>query len=184
MYKCVDYKVIDWEHHGLIKREITAQKILDAAKARFAAGLPAPSKPQVATKEPREASESPTDVSDEDQIDVDDYTGPAVDIAKLNVNDVVVDLSVMHYGMKEKNPLKSVRFYSKNNRDSRSFHFALWDSCQLTCFSWSECIPAAKGDYSSLMPRVFAEVLLRIYTKDSRYVLCQVNPFTEVQSTD
>jgi len=38
----------------------------------------------------------------------------------VNVKDVVVDFSTMHYGMKEKNPLDSVGFYSKIHPDSAS----------------------------------------------------------------
>lgn len=32
---------------------------------------------------------------------------------ELTPNDVIVDFSTMHYGMKERNPLDSIEFYSK-----------------------------------------------------------------------
>ena len=40
------------------------------------------------------------------------------DFQSITPNDVIVDLSVMHYGMKDKNPLDSVEFYSKRRPNS------------------------------------------------------------------
>ena len=40
------------------------------------------------------------------------------DTINIKVEDVIVDFSTMHYGMKEKNPLDSVGFYSKLHPDS------------------------------------------------------------------
>jgi hypothetical protein len=37
---------------------------------------------------------------------------------ELSEDDVIVDFSMMHYGMKEKNPLAYVKFYSKRNISS------------------------------------------------------------------
>ncbi|KAJ3573732.1 hypothetical protein NP233_g2239 [Leucocoprinus birnbaumii] len=71
------------------------------------------------------------------------------DFPELKEEDVIVDLSTMHHGMKEENPLKYVKFYSKRNP--------------------SACRNAEKGDYSTLQPDCFAEVLLRIYTKKPEY---------------
>lgn len=48
----------------------------------------------------------------------------AQDVEKTGVlfsaNNVIVDLSYMHYGMEEKNPMHSIKFYSKNNPDRES----------------------------------------------------------------
>jgi len=55
----------------------------------------------------------------------------------------------MHYGMKDKSPLEFVKFYPKNRPN--------------------ECFYAKRGDLSLLMPANFAEVLLRVYTKDVRF---------------
>ncbi|KIM40306.1 hypothetical protein M413DRAFT_446483 [Hebeloma cylindrosporum] len=63
----------------------------------------------------------------------------------LEEDDVRVDFPVMHYGMKEKNPLDFVRFYSKRTPNESS--------------------KAERGVYSNLMPQYFAEHVLRIYTK-------------------
>lgn len=39
-------------------------------------------------------------------------------LPELEEDDVIVDFSTMHYGMKEENPLKYVKFYSKRNPTS------------------------------------------------------------------
>jgi len=67
----------------------------------------------------------------------------------LSAEDIIVDLSPMHYGMQEKNPLDFIKFYSKHRPN--------------------ECSIAEWGDISLLMPASFAEVLLRVYTRDVRY---------------
>jgi len=77
------------------------------------------------------------------------------DIATLDAKDVIVDLSPMHYGMKDKNPLDFVKFYHKRT-PSVSQH-------------------AGAGDISLLMPETFGEVLLRVYTRrNSCFGLIQV----------
>lgn len=43
---------------------------------------------------------------------------PPKDFPGLSEDDVIVDFSTMHYGMKEKNPLAYVKFYSKRNPSS------------------------------------------------------------------
>lgn len=72
-----------------------------------------------------------------------------IDVDALTKDDVIVDFSLMHYGMKERNPLDFVKFYSKRNPN----HGA----------------PAVPGDYSNLMPQYHAEMLMRIYTKKVEY---------------
>ncbi|KAF5353677.1 hypothetical protein D9758_008643 [Tetrapyrgos nigripes] len=71
---------------------------------------------------------------------------PELDVAALKPEDVIVDFSTMHYGMKEKNPVDNVRFYSKRDLN--------------------KCYPAREGDYSSLRPTVYAETVLQVFTKD------------------
>ncbi|KAF9457401.1 hypothetical protein BDZ94DRAFT_233579 [Collybia nuda] len=73
-----------------------------------------------------------------------------VDAGALTAHDVIVDFSVMHYGMKEKNPLDFVKFYSKRNPN--------------------QGYSASRGDYSNLMPTYHAELLVRIFTKAAEYV--------------
>ncbi|EPS95195.1 hypothetical protein FOMPIDRAFT_1025878 [Fomitopsis schrenkii] len=67
----------------------------------------------------------------------------------LRPEHVVVDISMMHYGMKDKNPLDTVSFYSKLNANTSQ--------------------KAKPHDVSLLMPAEFGEVLLRIYTRETRF---------------
>ncbi|KAI3605683.1 sam domain and hd domain-containing protein 1 [Moniliophthora roreri] len=74
---------------------------------------------------------------------------PQIDITKLKDDDVIVEFTTLHHGMKERNPLDFVKFYSKMNPN--------------------KCRNAQPGDYSTVMPTTFAEVLMRVYTKESKY---------------
>ncbi|KAJ7799695.1 hypothetical protein B0H14DRAFT_2902501 [Mycena olivaceomarginata] len=76
--------------------------------------------------------------------------GTLDELAELTPDSVIVDHTTMHYGMKEKNPLDFVKFYSKRNPDT--------------------CAHAQTGDYSMLMPQIFAEMYLTIFTKHPRYL--------------
>ncbi|KAJ7983116.1 hypothetical protein DFH06DRAFT_1172457 [Mycena polygramma] len=76
--------------------------------------------------------------------------GTEIDLTDLTPDTVIVDLSTMHYGMKDKNPLDFVKFYSKRN--------------------FNKCARAQKGDYSMLMPAIFAEVNLTIFTRHPQYL--------------
>ncbi|KLO13832.1 hypothetical protein SCHPADRAFT_827447, partial [Schizopora paradoxa] len=77
--------------------------------------------------------------------ETDDVTQELVD--KLDKSHVIVDICRMHYGMKEHNPLDSVRFYSKRNtKGMNPLH--------------------NRGDSSTLMPSCFGECLIRVYTRD------------------
>ena len=76
----------------------------------------------------------------------------------------------MHYGMKNKNPLHFVKFYPKT-RPNGMFYCI---QCFLNTISNQyllECFHVQRGDLSLLMPEQFGEVLLRVYTKDVRFVL-------------
>ncbi len=88
-------------------------------------------------------------------------------ILELTEDDVIVDFSTMHYGMKDENPLKYVKFYTKRSPTSMFL-------CLLGFYSYSRrngvgCRNAEKGDYSTLQPECFSEILLRIYTKKPEY---------------
>ncbi|KAF7331095.1 HD-domain/PDEase-like protein [Mycena venus] len=75
---------------------------------------------------------------------------PHLDLTELTPDSVIVDHTTLHYGMKDKNPLDFVKFYSKRNPDT--------------------CAHAQKGDYSMLMPPIFAEVYLTIFSKHPQFV--------------
>ncbi|KAJ7683564.1 hypothetical protein B0H17DRAFT_1205071 [Mycena rosella] len=73
-----------------------------------------------------------------------------IDLTELTPDSVIVDHAMLHYGMKDKNPLDFVKFYSKRNFNKAS--------------------RAQKGDYSMLMPPIFAEVNLTVFTKHPQYL--------------
>ncbi|KAF8554681.1 HD-domain/PDEase-like protein [Imleria badia] len=70
-------------------------------------------------------------------------------VAQLKPSHVIVTCSLMHYGKGEHNPLDEVTFYSKKKPH--------------------ECAKADFSDISLLMPSSFAEVWLRVYTKDGTF---------------
>ncbi|KAG6872253.1 hypothetical protein C0995_011512 [Termitomyces sp. Mi166 len=114
LYKMVDYKVVDWPWAEIFEKNITPERIVEAA---------------------RELGNEDSSINEI--------------VKTLSVKHVICDFSLMHYGMKEKNPLDFVKFYSKR-------HF-------------NESSHAERGVYSNLMPQFFAELLVRIYTRDIDY---------------
>jgi len=126
LYKMVDFKAFPWSLIKVCEDHFTPERIVEAAKA-----LPASARVS-----------SQDDPEEAEQID------PA-DIAALEPRHVIVDMAKMHYGMKDKNPLDSVRFYSKHHPD--------------------RCAQADHSDISLLMPPTFGEALLRVYTRDTRF---------------
>ncbi|KAF9262499.1 HD-domain/PDEase-like protein [Marasmius fiardii PR-910] len=67
----------------------------------------------------------------------------------LEPSDIIVEFTTLHHGMKEKNPLDFVKFYSKYNPNN--------------------CGVAQPGDYSTIMSQSFAEVMMRVYTKKPEF---------------
>uniref|UniRef100_A0A8C8DP52 SAM domain and HD domain 1 n=1 Tax=Oryzias sinensis TaxID=183150 RepID=A0A8C8DP52_9TELE len=63
----------------------------------------------------------------------------------LQPQDFIVNVIVMDYGMKEKNPINNVRFYCKNDPN--------------------KAIQIRKNQVSKLLPEHFAEQLIRVYFK-------------------
>ena len=104
LYKCVDYKVIDWPDSEIFTNHITPKKIVESALALISV----PNTPDFIP------DFGDLGLSTEENVGM----LPTSDISNtrlLQESDVIVDFSTMHYGMKEKNPLDSVRFYSKLN---------------------------------------------------------------------
>lgn len=134
LYKCVDFKVIEWAYRDMVRDCITPATVVSFARN--------------ATLENGE----------DGNLDIDDLTE----------EHVIVDMASMHYGMQDKNPLDFVKFYSKNNPNSQCCEvFTVWFISE---FWYAECASAQKGDMTMLLPACFGEVMLRIYTKDARYV--------------
>ncbi|KAG1740233.1 uncharacterized protein EDB91DRAFT_1133849 [Suillus paluster] len=71
-------------------------------------------------------------------------------VAELTADDVIVDVSKMHYGRGVDNPIYQVKFYSKRDPNV--------------------CRRAESGDVSLLMPEKFGELLLRVYTREERFM--------------
>ncbi|KAH7102841.1 HD-domain/PDEase-like protein [Auriculariales sp. MPI-PUGE-AT-0066] len=71
-------------------------------------------------------------------------------VAELEEEHVIVDFSPVHWGMKAKNPINEVLFY--NGKHAKP-----------------EPRPAGKEDITQLLPEIFAEVHLRVYTRESRF---------------
>ncbi|GBE79040.1 HD-domain/PDEase-like protein [Sparassis crispa] len=138
LYRMVDYKVFEWSYIDHCRRYFTPERIVDAVKRLPATLLASREVEDLDTEEGEGEGKS-------------EGVGEPIDgdIAALEPRHVIVDLSRMHYGMKDKNPLDSVKFYSKQhpNRSRK----------------------AELGDISLLMPQTFGEVLLRVYTRDPRF---------------
>jgi len=111
LYKCIDYKVFNYSDKKTLDEFITPEAIVQRAKA-----LP----PGVITKaEQRDDNDIEWSDSEEDE---GGQTAAALDVdpvlqAELTAEQVIVTMSTMHYGMKEKNPLDFVQFYTKNKRN-------------------------------------------------------------------
>ncbi|XP_034028467.1 deoxynucleoside triphosphate triphosphohydrolase SAMHD1 [Thalassophryne amazonica] len=93
----------------------------------------------------------------------------------LEPEDFEVNVITMDYGMKEKNPINSVRFYSKNDP--------------------TKAYQIRKNQVSKLLPEYFAEQLIRVYSKkrDERILevarksfvqWCMIMNFTKPQDGD
>ncbi|KAJ7235299.1 hypothetical protein B0H12DRAFT_1027524, partial [Mycena haematopus] len=73
-----------------------------------------------------------------------------LDLSELTPESVIVNHAMMHFGMKEKDPVDFVKFYSKRNPNM--------------------CARVQKGDSSTLKPAMFAEVYMTIFSKQPQYV--------------
>jgi hypothetical protein len=82
----VDYKVFSWDYRELCRQHITPESIADAARVISRARIPSPSS---------------TNENDRQE-------------SVLSAENIIVDLSPMHYGMQEKNPFDFIKFYSKH----------------------------------------------------------------------
>jgi deoxynucleoside triphosphate triphosphohydrolase SAMHD1 len=88
--------------------------------------------------------------------------------AALCAEDILVDISSMHHGMGDKNPLSRVMFWSKQRPNGTpQFYPRMLDPDTAK----SECQQAASLVSSTVIPKEFGEVLLRIYTRNPRFVL-------------
>jgi HD superfamily phosphohydrolase len=70
-------------------------------------------------------------------------------IDQINENDFIIEKLNINYGMKEKNPVTKLRFFTKNNSKRHEVP-----------------IKIIENDYNHLFPRVFQSLKIRIYSKD------------------
>ncbi|EAU82497.2 metal-dependent phosphohydrolase [Coprinopsis cinerea okayama7 len=186
LYRCVDYKVVDWNLNNLFRAYITPEKIVEAIRKL----PPRPPRPSVqssgsgdtlgstsAEGEDEQDGFGGYELTVEDERDVESElidpptpctSGGDVDVDmegaegggsregegedeedELTADDIIVDFATMHHGMGPRNPLDNVKFYAKRKMN--------------------EATTAGPGVFSGLLPPIFAEVMLRIYTKKPRY---------------
>lgn len=139
LYRCVDWYVGKFEQFRSFKDRITPDVIVDEAKRKYL-----------------------------DRESLDNACPAREDVQSLSREHVIVDISVIHYGMKEKNPLDFVRFYSKFMTGGERLTLSV---CQPSDNIFAiECQIASPGELSTLVPACFAEFQLRVFTKDQRLV--------------
>lgn len=81
-----------WEERHTYKQLVTPQRIWECAREAY------------------------DQLSDEERVDMDaGWAEDDLSFDNLTVNDIKVEHSTLHYGMKEKNPIDKVKFYSKLN---------------------------------------------------------------------
>ncbi|KAF9073214.1 hypothetical protein BDP27DRAFT_316397 [Rhodocollybia butyracea] len=124
LYRCVDTKWVKWEDREIYKQVITSEHVAQEARDAYIE-LPEEQKVEM-QKAWKEAD---------------------VKIDQLTDDIVIVEQSKLHFGMKEKNPLDTLKFYNRQY----------------------EASIVHEGTYSTLRPWVFAEVLLRVFTKEEPF---------------
>jgi hypothetical protein len=118
LYRLVDYVLISWESRESIKLTVTPEAIVAAAKRLFATSTGPDDVPTTMVTGNSKDSKEAKDAKDAKDVD------PEL-LATLSPEHVIVDVSSMHYGMKDKNPLDYVKFYGKRNLNST------WSFCLL-----------------------------------------------------
>lgn len=83
-------KWVSWEDRDAYKQLVTEQRILECARDAY-------------YELPKEQQDEMDEAWKEAGLTLDDLT----------INDIKVEQSMLHYGMKEENPLDYVKFYSK-----------------------------------------------------------------------
>ncbi|OSD01974.1 HD-domain/PDEase-like protein [Trametes coccinea BRFM310] len=128
LYSSVDFKVFPWHCKSKLKEVFTPESVVNGFKRLYQQ-----SKQRDASAELKELFK---DVGEDDA-------------TALGPEHVIIDLTAMHHGMQDSNPLDFVKFYSKHNPNKG--------------------IPANPDDVSVTLPSAFGEVKLRVYTRESRF---------------
>ncbi|KAF9474606.1 HD-domain PDEase-like protein [Pholiota conissans] len=134
LYKFVEFKSIEWPFRDVFRKNITPARIMEAVK-------------KILDKRPMGGD-----------VYLDDRT-----LVSLEESDIIVNFSTRSFGMKEKNPVDFVRFYSKRNPNISS--------------------KADRGVITSVIPEYFAEDVLNIFTKKSECVSLVQAGYRELLAT-
>ncbi|KAI5827841.1 HD-domain/PDEase-like protein [Schizophyllum commune Tattone D] len=168
-YRRVDHGRFGWFEMDMCKKYITAEAITKEARQiieEVRRGVP-PSADTAPSSTGAISTSAPT--VDPSAITVDpsattfDPTSSPKPLTDKDMPDdnVIVALSPLHYGMKDKNPLEGLKFYNRKlNPD--------------------QARPAGPGDYSTLAPEVCGEVLIQIFTKDKAFYGVVQNAYRRV----
>lgn len=87
----------------------------------------------------------------------------------VSPEDIIVDWTFLHMGMKEQDPMKLVRFFQKqkpNGRISTISYFIL-----LVLTQGAESFIARTEEGSQLIATCWQELMIRVFTRDPKYVL-------------
>lgn len=135
----MDYKVFDWDLHGILKANITPAKIVAEIKNMPISSLMStlPEGEVGLRLDVREIDEPPssTGSASPSNVKAGDSIEQATDresaeesvedalkkiVAEMRPENVHVNLSKLHYGMGDKNPLDFIRFYTKQRPNGTS----------------------------------------------------------------
>jgi hypothetical protein len=87
--------------------------------------------------------------------------------------DIIVEKMHIHYGLKEENPVNRLRFFSKEMEEKASLEE--WDE-NLVAYQIKET------QYETLLPRVFEELAIRVFCRNSSKSQFVLAAFKEVSS--
>lgn len=168
-YRRVDHGRFGWFEMDMCKRYLTpeaitreARRMIDSGECNFA---------NAASEGDQDGEAGRMDV-DGRRMDIDGGEGGQLDKDEGNASypfrssdlpddNVIVALSPLHYGMKDKNPLEGLKFYNRKLNPERAR-------------------PAGPGDYSTLAPEICGEVLIQIFTKQKRFYGVVQNAYRRV----
>ena len=140
-YRRVDHGRFGWFEMDMCKKYITAEAITKEARQIIEEVRRGATATTSST-----AADATTSLDPTTNFDPTSSPKPLTD-KDMPDDNVIVALSPLHYGMKDKNPLEGLKFYNRKlNPD--------------------QARPAGPGDYSTLAPEVCGEVLIQIFTKD------------------
>lgn len=91
---------------------------------------------------------------------------------ELCAEHISVDVAPLHWGMKDRNPFDTIKFYhGKNNIYGQlSIHWHLTFRSLTIKHQSSESFHIGARDKTLIFPQVFAEVIVRVYSKDKKSV--------------